>query len=143
MAKPKVLLLGIIDHAHKEGDSLASIADIIEPKSRSREEFLEECKSGALDGIVAAYRTFPSVGITGLIDEELVAVLPKSLKYICHNGAGYDQVHVESCTAHGIRVSNVPTAVDDATADTNMFLILGALRGFNTSSFAPPPSYCF
>jgi glyoxylate reductase len=27
----------------------------------------------------------------------------------------------------------VPVAVDDATADTNMFLILGALRGFNAS----------
>lgn len=45
-------------------------------------------------------------------------------------------------------MSNVPKAVDDATADTNMFLILGALRGFNTSMLAlrdgkwrghPPP----
>lgn len=47
-------------------------------------------------------------------------------------GAGYDQIDVHACTAHDIRVSNVPTAVDDATADVNMFLILGALRGFNT-----------
>jgi glyoxylate reductase len=30
-------------------------------------------------------------------------------------------------------VSNVPTAVDDATADVNMFLIIGALRNFNSS----------
>lgn len=30
----------------------------------------------------------------------------------------------------------MPTAVDDATADTGVFLILGALRGFNTSIFA-------
>jgi glyoxylate reductase len=29
-------------------------------------------------------------------------------------------------------VSNVPTAVDDATADVNMFLIIGAIRNFNT-----------
>lgn len=36
----------------------------------------------------------------------------------------------------GIKVSNTPTAVDDATADNNMFLILGALRGFNSSMFA-------
>jgi lactate dehydrogenase-like 2-hydroxyacid dehydrogenase len=45
-------------------------------------------------------------------------------------------------------VSNVPKAVDNATADANMFLILGALRGFNTSMLAlrksqwrghPPP----
>lgn len=35
-----------------------------------------------------------------------------------------------------MRVSNTPTAVDDATADNNMFLILGALRGFNSSIFA-------
>lgn len=42
----------------------------------------------------------------------------------------------------------MPTAVDDATADTTMFLILGALRNFNTSLLAlregkwrgqPPP----
>lgn len=52
-------------------------------------------------------------------------------------GAGYDQIDVHACTAHDIRVSNVPTAVDDATADVNMFLILGALRGFNTCSFPP------
>ena len=28
-------------------------------------------------------------------------------------------------------MSNVPTAVDDATADTGIFLLIGALRGFN------------
>lgn len=53
-------------------------------------------------------------------------------------GAGYDQIDVHACTARDIRVSNVPTAVDDATADTNMFLILGALRGFNTCLFQIP-----
>jgi hypothetical protein len=47
-------------------------------------------------------------------------------------GAGYDQIDVHACTANDIRVSNVPTAVDDATADVNMFLILGTLRGLNT-----------
>lgn len=37
---------------------------------------------------------------------------------------------VPACTGRGINVSNVPTAVDDATADTAMFLMLGALRNF-------------
>jgi glyoxylate reductase len=45
-------------------------------------------------------------------------------------------VDVQACTARGIQVSNTPTAVDDATADINMFLILGALRGFNTGMTA-------
>ncbi|TVY68681.1 putative 2-hydroxyacid dehydrogenase UNK4.10, partial [Lachnellula suecica] len=146
--KPQVLLLGEIDHAHKEWNSLSSIAELLEPKARSRQEFIDECKSGAFDKVVVAYRTFTSVAITGLIDEELVGALPEGLKFIAHNGAGYDQIDVHACTARGIRVSNVPTAVDDATADTNMFLILGALRGFNTSLMAlraghwkgsPPP----
>lgn len=46
-------------------------------------------------------------------------------------GAGYDQVDVHACTKRNIRVSNTPFAVDDATSDVNMFLIIGALRGFN------------
>jgi glyoxylate reductase len=33
-------------------------------------------------------------------------------------------------------VSNTPSAVDDATADCNMFLILGALRGFGAGALA-------
>lgn len=41
-----------------------------------------------------------------------------------------------ACSERGIRVSNTPTAVDDATADVNMFLILGALRGFNAGMIA-------
>jgi lactate dehydrogenase-like 2-hydroxyacid dehydrogenase len=55
-----------------------------------------------------------------------------------NTGAGYDQIDVHACTEHDIRVSNVPTAVDDATADVNMFLILGALRGFNTCTCPLP-----
>jgi hypothetical protein len=42
--------------------------------------------SGALDGVLVIYRTFESVEITGRFDEELVASLPASVKFICHNG---------------------------------------------------------
>ena len=51
-------------------------------------------------------------------------------------GAGYDQVDVHACTDRGIQVSNVPGVVDDATADLNLFLILGALRQLNTTIFS-------
>jgi len=47
------------------------------------------------------------------------------------SGAGYDQCNIPDCTAAGIRVSNVPAAVDAATADTAIYLMLGALRNFN------------
>jgi len=57
--------------------------------------------------------------------------LPKSLKYICHNGAGYDNIDVEACTARDIQVSSTPVAVNNATADITIFLLIGALRSMH------------
>ncbi|EMD00911.1 hypothetical protein BAUCODRAFT_29293 [Baudoinia panamericana UAMH 10762] len=135
--KPKALLLGSIDHARDSWNGLSDIADLVEPQAKNRAEFLEECTSGKFDGVVAAYRTF-ATDVTGLWDEELINALPKSLTFCSHLGAGYDQIDVHACSARDppIRISNVPTLVDDATADTAVFLILGALRGFNTSMLA-------
>ncbi|KAF6811888.1 glyoxylate reductase [Colletotrichum sojae] len=153
MAKPKVLQLGKIEHAQDAWSALGEVADIIKPKATNRAEFIEECKSGALDGVVAIYRTFSSVKTTGKIDAELVAALPSSVGFICHNGAGYDQIDVNACTARSptspVLVSNTPTAVDDATADINIWLMIGALRNLNASILtiregrwrgAPPPA---
>ena len=58
----------------------------------------------------------------------MISVLPKSLKYVCHNGAGYDNIDFEACTGRDIQISSTPIAVDNATADVGIFLMLGALR---------------
>ncbi|KAM7211671.1 D-isomer specific 2-hydroxyacid dehydrogenase, NAD binding domain containing protein [Rhypophila decipiens] len=126
--KPRVLLLGAIEHAHSSWASIGEIADIVRPRSTEREEFLNEAASGSFSDCIVAYRTFESVSITGKIDDEVLSALSPSLRYICHNGAGYDQVDIQACTARGILVSNTPTAVDEATADMGIFLLLGALR---------------
>ncbi|KAH8894262.1 hypothetical protein GQ53DRAFT_821351 [Thozetella sp. PMI_491] len=131
--RPKVLLLGAIEHAESGWEKVTRLADVVTPESTSRAEFLTEAASGALDGVTVAFRTFDSVTISGRVDAELVAALPASLRFICHLGAGYDQIDVPACTARDIRVSNVPTAVDDATADIGIFLMLGALRNLNES----------
>lgn len=119
--------------AHEAWKSLGEIAELVETSAKNRSEFIEQCKAGKYDGIHGVFRTFPSVEITGRWDTELVEVLPKSLLFCAHNGAGYDQIDVAACSARDppIRVSNVPTAVDDATADIGVFLLLGALRGLN------------
>jgi glyoxylate reductase len=65
---------------------LSDVGELIKPQSTNRKDFIEECKSGKLDGVVVAYRTFGSISITGLIDEELVNALPKSWRYLAHNG---------------------------------------------------------
>ncbi|KAL2133131.1 hypothetical protein VTI74DRAFT_2863 [Chaetomium olivicolor] len=134
--RPKVLLLGVIEHAHSAWSIITSLATVLTPRSTNRSDFLAEARSGAFDGCVAAYRTFDSFDITGRVDAELLSALPASLRFICHNGAGYDQVDVHACSARGVRVSNTPTAVDDATADTGIFLMLGALRNFGVGMAA-------
>lgn len=133
MARPKVLLLGEIETAHAKYASLVSTHDaeiIIPPADTTRASFLAQCASGAYDGVLVAYRTFGSTSLTGALDAQLLSALPSSLKFICHNGAGYDQIDIPACTARGIRVSNVVSATEEATADCAVFLMLGALRNF-------------
>lgn len=71
--------------------------------------------------------------IAGPFDAELIKQLPSSLKFICHNGAGYDQIDVQACASRGITVTYAPDPVTDATADLTIFLLLGALRQLNPS----------
>jgi glyoxylate reductase len=53
-------------------------------------------------------------------------------------GAGYDQISPEACSKRDpqLLVSNTPGVIDDATADTAIFLMIGALRNLNTSMAA-------
>lgn len=130
MSKPQVLLLGNVHFAQEEWNALSDVAELLELTSKDRTEFLQDLK-GKYSQIVAIYRTFPSVAITGLLDEEVADAIPPSLKFICGHGAGYDQIDVPFFTKKGVRISNTPGAVDAATADTHMYLILGALRNFS------------
>lgn len=81
---------------------VGDIADIVVPKSTDRAGFLVEAASGAFDGCLVAYRTFGSVSITGRVDSELVVALPPSLRFICHNGAGFDQIVGSSSQPPGL-----------------------------------------
>jgi glyoxylate reductase len=72
--------------AQEEFDSLSEIVEAIWPKSTDRAGFLEESKSGAFDGIEAIYRTNKTYTTAGMFDAELLDNLPKTLKFICHNG---------------------------------------------------------
>lgn len=74
-------------------------------------------KAGDYDDVVAIYRSNDSTSVTGPFNQELVQSLPRSLKYITHNGAGYDNIDVTACTEKDIEVSSTPIAVNDATAD--------------------------
>lgn len=127
--KPKILLVGEIVHAQKEWEGLSDIAELVVAESKTRDEFLADLATKYSD-ITAIYRTLHSVRTTGRFDDALASKLPASLKYVGHFGAGYDQIDVNALTARGVQVSNTPNAVVPGTADTNIFLVLGALRNF-------------
>ena len=120
---PEVLLLGKIDHARKEWEALGSIVHLRvsfiltsftsfklqmltlqqEVTEGDRARFIKDCQNGVYDRVMAISRTFDSVGITGRFDAELLSHLPKSLRFVCHNGAGYDQIDAGACADRGSR----------------------------------------
>ncbi|KAI0098135.1 putative NAD-dependent D-isomer specific 2-hydroxyacid dehydrogenase [Nemania sp. FL0031] len=128
--RPTVLCIGKLGDPAAESawQALGSKYELLEFHSGTREDFLANCRSGVYDAVVGCYRSNGSTRLTGRFDDELVDALPKGWKYVAHNGAGYDTVDVEACSRRKIAVSNTPGAVDDATADVGMFLLLGALR---------------
>ncbi|ODM18707.1 hypothetical protein SI65_05324 [Aspergillus cristatus] len=125
---PAALLIGAITHARKEWEDLSSFLTLKEFPSGTRKDFIQNCKNGEYNDVVAIYRSNTSTKFTGPFNAEMLSVLPSSLKYICHNGAGYDNVDIDACTKKGIAVSSTPVAVNNATADVGIFLMIGALR---------------
>ncbi|KAG9250591.1 D-isomer specific 2-hydroxyacid dehydrogenase [Emericellopsis atlantica] len=126
-----VLLIGDLKFVDPEWSSLSSepgVSALHEYRTGSRDDFLSKLSSGTYGNIVALYRSNDSTKVTGPFDEELISKLPSSLRYICHSGAGYDNIDVAAATRRGIQVSSTPQAVDNATADTAVLCMLGALR---------------
>lgn len=70
--------------------------------SRNRQEFLEGfCPGGKYSNVVGIYRENASAGKIGIFDKELINGLSSSVKWIAHNGAGYDPVDVQACISKG------------------------------------------
>lgn len=132
MVKPQVLLMGKLTYAREEFyDQVGAVAEIVEFDSPSLSDFAEKCKpSGEFADLKVIYHLHDPSHTIGKLDEEFYKVLPEGCKHICHFGAGYDDVDIPSATSHGIKVSHTPGAVDDATATTAVWLILGAMRRF-------------
>ena len=70
--------------------------------SGSRSEFFAGLQPGGkYDGIIGIYRHNISTDRIGIFDKELVLQLPSTVKWIAHNGAGYDQIDVAACKERG------------------------------------------
>jgi lactate dehydrogenase-like 2-hydroxyacid dehydrogenase len=131
MSLPRVLICGDIVWAHDEvKEMLGPIAEVVRMDSPNREHFFQHLNS-TYANIVGIYRHNTSADRIGIFDAELVNTLPKTVAWIAHNGAGYDQIDIAACKARGIHVSNTPGAVDDATATVALYLIISTTRQFS------------
>lgn len=57
-----------------------------------------------------------------------IAAMPASVKVLATASVGFEHIDLAACAARGIVVTNTPDVLTDATADTHMLLLLGAMR---------------
>ncbi|ETS86281.1 hypothetical protein PFICI_00109 [Pestalotiopsis fici W106-1] len=127
---PFILFFNPVRHATARFAELQKIARCEVVTSKSREEFFRDV-SGKYKDISVIYRTSASGAVAGNFDADFIKQLPPTCKFICHNGAGYDQIDPDACSERGITLTYAPDAVTEATADLAVWLLLGALRQLN------------
>ncbi|EEH09762.1 60S ribosomal protein L17 [Histoplasma capsulatum G186AR] len=92
MSQRAVLLIGNIDHCKKEWKALASLASL-----RVQLQLAEQPKKKQHCIDIPIFMQI----VTGSFDAQLLNALPRSLRFICHNGAGYDNIDIATCTKKG------------------------------------------
>jgi glyoxylate reductase len=90
--------------------------DQVEPPAR--EEFLRR-----LGGVAGAITM-----LSDRVDAEALDAAGPQLKVVANFAVGYDNVDLAACRERGVRVTNTPGVLTDATADLAWTLILGAAR---------------
>ncbi|TGZ77517.1 glyoxylate reductase [Ascodesmis nigricans] len=136
--KPHVLLIGEFEHTASQSflTSLLPLMHLHHLPTTTPDSFRTLLNSPApsipLSKITHLYRTFYSFSQTGPLTPSDLSHFP-SLRRIILGAAGYDSIPIPYCLEHGIQVSNTPDVTESATADTALYLILSALRGFNRS----------
>lgn len=126
--RPGVLLIGKINFAREAWQKVEAYHRVIHYSDGDRDDLLRKCKQNEFDDIVAVCRSNQYNHLTGDFDDHLISQLPNTVTAICNVGSGVNSIDLESCSRHGITVTNTPLAGKDAVADATMFLILGAHR---------------
>jgi glyoxylate reductase len=62
------------------------------------------------------------------IDHELLDAAGPTLRVVANFAVGYENIDIEACRRRGVRVTNTPEVLTDATADLTWALILAAAR---------------
>lgn len=98
-------------------DILRAAADV-EVRAVDHDELLQACASGHYRVVVSQLRD--------RFDAELLSAA--SIVGISNYAVGFDNIDIDSATAHGITVANTPGVLTDSTADIALLLILSTAR---------------
>ena len=66
--------------------------------------------------------------LTEKVDAELLDAAGPQLKVVSNVAVGYNNIDVSACTERGVKVTNTPGVLTEATADIAMALVLAASR---------------
>lgn len=118
---PRILICGYLIWAQADAQRLlGNIAEIVVSRywrtircieilqqldSVDRADFIKGFgPNGKYEGTIALFRDNVSAEKIGVFDKEIIDTLAPSVKWIAHNGAGYDQIDVAHAKTKGIKL---------------------------------------
>ncbi|KAF6808784.1 putative d-mandelate dehydrogenase [Colletotrichum plurivorum] len=131
--KPIVLRLGEdIKYNHDYyRDVFTSRFDVVANEEPDRASFIAALKAGKYGDFAAIFRPhFQTGGEMGQWDDELIGLLPPSVRIFASAGAGFNWADVDALGRRGIWYANGAGASDEAVSDTALFMILSVFRNF-------------
>ncbi|WP_207476194.1 2-hydroxyacid dehydrogenase [Arenibaculum pallidiluteum] len=108
------------------------LPDAVEARAARDYDAIPNREDVALDGAALAARAAGCDGILvtagDRLDSAAVAALPESVRILATFSVGTDHIDLAAARARGIRVTNTPDVLTEATAEIALLLMLGAAR---------------
>ncbi|KAF9632925.1 hypothetical protein BFW01_g3788 [Lasiodiplodia theobromae] len=139
MSKPTVLHLGnAVKYSteYYEKEFLPRF-NVVRNEDLDRESFKKALKEKKYGDFSAIFRPhFQTGGEMGQWDEELISLLPPSVRIYASAGAGFNWADVDVFGARKIWYANGAGASDEAVSDTALYMILSVFRNFTRAQLA-------
>jgi lactate dehydrogenase-like 2-hydroxyacid dehydrogenase len=139
MSKPIVLHIGEpikYNHDFYENEFCKRF-QVIRNACPDRESFKQALKDKKFGDFSAIYRPhFQTGGEMGDWDEELISLLPPSVRIFASAGAGFNWADVDTLGARKIWYANGAGASDEAVSDTGLWMVLSVFRNFTRAQLA-------
>jgi lactate dehydrogenase-like 2-hydroxyacid dehydrogenase len=139
MPKPIVLHVGEpikYNHEFYENEFCKRF-EVVRNECPDRNSFIQALKDKKFGDFSAIYRPhFQTGGEMGDWDEELIALLPPSVRIFASAGAGFNWADTDILGRRKIWYANGAGASDEAVSDTGLYMILSVFRNFTRSQLA-------